>query len=95
MFGKRKPTEQEINQSPFLVAWRTEDGGMTVKLDPARIKSTGAAGIMLADFVRHFARALTEFGATPSEAQATAEMLRMFNAEMDSPTDLGSGSIVN
>ena len=95
MFGKRKPTEQEVSDSPFLVAWRSADGGMTVKLDPARIQSTGAAGIMAADIVRHFARALTQYGAARSEEQATAEIVRMFKAEMDSPTDPGSGSIVN
>ncbi|HTV71585.1 MAG TPA: DUF5076 domain-containing protein [Rhizobiaceae bacterium] len=95
LFGKRKPVQTETDTSPFMMAWRTEDGGMTVKLDPARVGSAGAAGIMLADFTRHFARALTQYGATKSEEEATAEMLRLFNAEMDSPTDIGSGSIVN
>ena len=95
MFGKRKLPEQEVQNAPFLVAWRSEDGGMTVKLDPGRIGSTGAAGIMLADIARHFSRALTQYGAARSEARATEEILEMFRAEMDSPTDLGSGSIVN
>ena len=95
LFGKRKPTQKEIEVSPFLVAWRNQDGGMTVQLDPSRIESTGAAGIMLADIARHFARALTQYGAAPSEERATTEILQLFDAEMDRPTDLGTGSIVN
>jgi hypothetical protein len=97
LFGKRKPasSDQNLNNSPFLVAYRGEDGGMVVKLDPARVGSAGAAGIMLADFMRHFARALTQYGVARSEEDATAEMLSIFKAEVESPTDLGSGSIVN
>ena len=98
MFGKRKPVSEAHGlpaDGPFLVAYRTEDGGMTVKLDPARVRSAGAAGIMLADLARHFARALTQYGAERSEDDAIDQMLAMFKAEMDSPTDLGIGSIVN
>jgi hypothetical protein len=97
MFGKRKPAPSghDVNNSPFLVAYRGEDGGMAVKLDPARVGSAGAAGIMLADFMRHFARALTQYGAARSEEEATADMLTIFKAEVESPTDIGSGSIVN
>lgn len=95
LFGKRKPTQGEIDASPFLVAWRTEEGGMTVQLDPSRIESTGTAGIILADIARHFARALTQYGAAPSEERATSEILQLFDAEMERPTDLGTGSIVN
>jgi hypothetical protein len=95
LFGKRVPTQEGSDASPFLVAWRTEDGGMTVQLDPSRIKSTGAAGIMLADIARHFARALTQYGAASSEERATTEILRLFDAEMDRPADPGIGLIVN
>jgi hypothetical protein len=95
LFGKRAPAHGESEISPFLVAWRTENGGMTVKLDPSRIQSTGAAGIILADIARHFARALTQYGAASSEQRAVNEILRLFDAEMDRPTDSGTGSIVN
>lgn len=97
MFGKRKPTssDQNVNNSPFLVAYRGDDGGMVVKLDSARVGSADAAGIMLVDFMRHFARALTQYGVARCEEEATAEMLSIFKTEVESPTDLGSGSIVN
>jgi hypothetical protein len=97
VFGKRKPAPsgKDVNNSPFLVAYHGEDGGMVVNIDPARVGSAGAAGIMLADFMRHFARALTQYGAARSEEEATADMLAIFKAEVESPTDLGSGSIVN
>jgi hypothetical protein len=97
VFGKRKPAPsgQDVNNSPFLVAYHGEDGGMVVNIDPARVGSAGAAGIMLADFMQHFARALTQYGAARSEEEATADMLAVFKAEVESPTDLGSGSIVN
>jgi len=95
LFGKRRSTQEESDASPFLVAWRAEDGGMTVKLDPSRIGSTGAAGIMLADIARHLARALTQYGVASSEERAITEILRLFDAEMDRPTDRGTGSIVN
>ncbi len=99
MFGRRQQATRTPDRTdaepPFLQAFRTADGGMVVRLDPAKVGSPGVAGIMLVDMMRHFARALTQYGVARSEEEATAEMLKMFDAEVRSPTDLGSGSIVN
>ena len=75
-----KPTAQE--KAPFLIAWRTDDGGMTVNIDPSQIESSGAGGLILADLYRHFARALAQTNKAKSEEHASAEMIAMFLAEL-------------
>ena len=100
MFGRRKTSSQPAESSvterpPFLVAYRTEDRGMMVRLDPAQIESPGHAGIMVVDIMRHMARAMSQYGTAPTEDAAMGEMTRLVQAELEHPTDLGSGSIVN
>lgn len=80
---------------PMLIAQKTKDGGMTVMLDPIQVGSAAAGGLILADIARHFSRALVASGLEKSEAAAIGEMRRLFMAEMDHPTDLGEGSLVN
>jgi hypothetical protein len=95
MFWKKKPIANQGNQekAPFLIAWRTEDSGMTVNIDPSQIENPGAAGLILADLYRHFARALAQTDKSQSEEHASAEMIAMFLAELKSPTDEGFGTI--
>lgn len=80
---------------PMLIALKTKEGGMTVTLDPSQIGSGAAGGLILADLARHFARALAAARLEASEDAALAEILRLFQAEIDHPTDPGEGSIVN
>ena len=79
----------------MLVCWPTEDGGMRVSLNANMIASAGAGGLILADLARHFARALSQVGLADSEDEALNEICQLFAAEMNNPTDLGEGSIVN
>jgi hypothetical protein len=97
LFGKRAsiPTTGKLDLKPFLVAGRGSDGNIIFHIDPSELKSAGTAGILLADALRHMARAMRQYGTVSSEDEAAAEMMRLFLAEMNSPTDLGSGSIVN
>jgi hypothetical protein len=80
---------------PMLVAVKTKEGSVQVMLDPSQIGSAAAGGIILPGLARHFARALASARLGKSEEATMAEMLRLFQAEMDNPTDLGEGSIVN
>ena len=92
------PDEQQsigLAEPPFLAAYMMPDGGMQVGLNPAQIPDAEIAGLILADIARHLARALVMTGASRSQEVAMKEMLDMFVAEMNAPTDLGSGSIVN
>ena len=91
---KKSISEQNSQQkTPFLVAWRTEDSGMAVNIDPGQIENPGAAGLMLADIYRHFARALAQTNKSKSDEHARAEMIAKFLAELQEPTDEGSGTI--
>lgn len=80
---------------PFLAAYMRPDGGMQVGLNPEEIADAGMAGIVLADLARHLARAMAMTSKSPSESGAMQEMLDMFVAELNAPTDVGSGSVVN
>ena len=80
---------------PMLIAQKTKEGGMSVRLDPAQIGSGAAGGIILADLARHFARALAASRLERSEDHALAEILRLFQAEIERPTDTGEGALVN
>lgn len=98
MFGKRNASQEPAGgeqPTPFLTAFRAPDGGMAVNIVPSGLGTPAHAGIILVDLMRHFARALAQTGAAKSEAEATATMLNLFQAELDHPTDHGSGSIVN
>ena len=94
MFGRKKAqTSAAQTRQPFLVAWRTEDGGMTVNIDPDGIESPGMGGIVLADLYRHFARALAQTGKAQSEEHAKADMNDLFLKEIQAPTDEGTGTV--
>ena len=82
---------------PFFVAWRDADadGPMTVNIDPEAIASPGHAGIMVADWMRHLARALTQSGKAESEQAALEQMVSLMQAELNNPTDEIQGSIGN
>ena len=95
MFGKKQPAAnpQQPKDNPFLVAWRTEDSGMVVNINPEKIESPNTAGIILVDLMRHMSRALAQTGKAVSEDHARAEMLAMFLAELQNPTDEGTGTL--
>ena len=80
---------------PMLIAQKTKEGGVNVHLDPAQIGSGAAGGIILADLARHFARALAAARLERSEDHALGEILRLFQAEIERPTDMGEGGLVN
>lgn len=80
---------------PMLIAQRNRDGGMSVRLDPTQIGSAATGGLILADLARHFARALAAARLEPSESRALGEILRLFEAEIERPTDLGEGGLAN
>ncbi len=80
---------------PMLIAQKTKEGGVNVHLDPAQIGSGAAGGIILADLARNFARALAAARLERSEDHALGEILRLFQAEIERPTDMGEGGLVN
>ena len=95
MFWKKRPiaNTRQPKDNPFLVAWRTEDSGMVVNLNPEKIEAPNTAGIILVDLMRHMSRALAQTGKAVSEDHARAEMLAMFLAELQNPTDEGTGTL--
>ncbi len=96
LFG-RKRTEQPAKTEPFFIAYRDEDpnGPITVSIDPEQVESAPHAGLMLADFARHFARAMSQVGKAESEVHALRDVVKLFNAEIDHPTGPVDGSIRN
>ena len=80
---------------PFLAAMKGPDGKIVVHLNPDEIASPAAAGILLVDLARHYARMFVQTGRAKSEDEALAEIRRLFDAEWASPTDLGEGGIPN
>ncbi|MFC4723742.1 DUF5076 domain-containing protein [Glycocaulis abyssi] len=81
--------------SPFFVAFRADDGDVTVHIDTEVIESGSHAGILLADFSRHMAIALAQTGKAASPDAALNEMLGLFQAEINNPTDTPRGGIAN
>ena len=90
LFGSKAP-------APFFAVWRDAeaDGPMTVNIDPAQIESPGHAGIMVADWMRHLARALSQTGKAENERAALEQMISLLEAELNSPTDEIQGSVGN
>jgi len=78
---------------PFFTATIDPDGGMSVRIDIDAVEAAGHAGIMLADFTNHFANALVQSGKSPDRGQAIEEMLTLFAAELQNPTDDPTGSL--
>ncbi|PWE17212.1 DUF5076 domain-containing protein [Marinicauda salina] len=85
----------EHEDVPFFVAFRTAEAGMTVHIDVDQVENGASAGIMLADFARHFASALAQTGKAAGPDAALEEILELFGAEIDNPTDTVEGSIRN
>jgi hypothetical protein len=89
MFGRRKSASHEQRiENPLLFAVRSKDpnGPMTVHIDPSQVANGHEAGLILADFAAHFAKALTMTGTAESEAVAISEIRALFDAELDAPT---------
>ncbi len=80
---------------PFFVAFRTPEGEIGVQLAAEALESPEHAGVLLADFARHFALALTQLDKASSPDAALDEMLDLFEAELNNPTDTPRGGIVN
>ncbi len=98
MFGRKKSSVSGPVRidNPLLVAVRDSDpdGPMTVRIDVAQISNAHEAGLILADFAKHFAKALTATGKAASEEAAMTELRWMFDAEMNQPTDGAQGGVV-
>jgi hypothetical protein len=87
MFWKKKTPEQI--QDPMLIALRVEDAESTlaVHADPVQLVNPSEAGLMLADIGRHMAKALANSGNYQgNEEQAFTQIVTMFNAEANAPT---------
>ncbi len=80
---------------PFLVALKTPDDDVMVQIDPEALPGPDHAGILLADFARHMAMALAQTGKADSPEAALNQMLDLFEAELNSPTDTPTGGIAN
>jgi Domain of unknown function (DUF5076) len=84
-----------VPEPPFFMAFRSHNpnGPVTVHIDPARIENADVAGIMLADFAKHMARALRMTGTSRNEQQTLRAIRAMFDAELDRPTQDVSGRL--
>jgi len=80
---------------PFFVVFRTKDGEVGVQLDIEALESAEHAGVLLADFARHFAMAFAQTGKASSPDAALDEMLDLMEAELENPTDTPRGGITN
>jgi len=91
MWKVKAPKRVEV--VPLLAAIKGQDGETIVHLDPEGRKSPAAAGILLVDIARHYARMFVQTGRASSEATALDEIRQLFDAEWDSPNDPGEGGI--
>lgn len=89
--SRSKPERVEVY--PFLAVIKGPDGKTIVHLTTDGVSSPSAAGILLVDLARHYARMFVQTGRARSEDAALHEIRRLFDAEWDSPTDLGEGGI--
>ena len=80
---------------PFFKATIDPEGGMIVNIDIDQVENAQYAGIMLADFTNHFANALVQSGKAPDHETAVDQMLTLYAAEMQNPTDEPTGSFEN
>jgi len=93
MFWKKK--SQDVNlENPMLVAFRVEnkEGTLSVHLDPAQLGNPAEAGIMLADIGRHMAHSLAGTSYQGSEEDAFHQIVNIFNAETNAPTQPFKGN---
>jgi hypothetical protein len=84
---------EEKRLYPFLAAIKDDAGKIVVHIDTQGVASPSAAGILLVDIARHYARMFAQTGGARSEEAALLEIRRMFEAEWDFPTDVGEGGI--
>lgn len=87
--------QQDVQTPPFFIAFRAENGEITVHIDTEVIESGEHAGILLADFAKHMAIALAQTGKASSPDAALDDMLDLFEAELENPTDTPRGGIAN
>ena len=80
---------------PFFVAFRTKDGEIGVQLDIEALEAPAHAGVLLADFARHFAMAFAQTGKASSPDAALDELLDLMEDELENPTDTPRGGISN
>jgi hypothetical protein len=69
------------------------EGGLHVSLRPA-FEEPEAWGMLIADVTRHVARMYAKEGPL-TEDQVTGRIRTIYEAEMDSPTDIGSTSAIS
>ena len=86
---------RRVEVFPFLAAMKGPDGKIVVHLVTDAINSPAEAGVLLVDIARHYARMFKQTGRARSEDEALEEIRRLFDAEWDSPTDLGQGGIAS
>ncbi len=95
MFWKKSPPSGERIDNPAIVGMVTaESGAFVVHLNVADIGNAGVAGVMLADLAVHIAKALTMAKMAAAEDTALNEIVRVFNAERQNPTDDPVGGLV-
>ena len=97
MFGRKKQdTQPRRIDNPLMCAIRSKDpnGPMTTHIDVSQIANRAEAGIILADFAGHLAKAQAFGGKAESEAKAMFDIRSLFDAELDSPTTAVVGGIV-
>lgn len=92
MFGRKKSGEMRL-QDPLMVAFFDEDGALNVHLDPKQVPDAHAAGMILADFARHFSNMLCQTGKSSTETVAIAGIRAGFDSELTDPTDSPTGHI--
>ena len=90
MFWKKQTSAAQINISdPMLVAVREESFERTLALhiDAAQLGLPGEAGVMLADIARQMAKTFDQTYADVTYDEALAEINRVYQAELLTPTE--------
>ncbi|MCH2078598.1 MAG: DUF5076 domain-containing protein [Rhodobacteraceae bacterium] len=89
MFWKKKQDGQLNIQDPMLVAVKEESKERTLALhiDCEQLGMPGEAGVMLADIAREMAKSFDRTYADVTETEALAEITRVFDAELRTPTE--------
>lgn len=87
--------KKQVLHNPFFIALRDSDpnGPMEVRIDPSQVNDATEAGIILADFAKHFARALHQTEKAPSEGEALTTIQSFFNEEILNSTQNPDGGI--
>ena len=78
---------------PLMVAFFDVDDALEVRIDPDQVPDAKTAGILLADFSRHFAQLLEQTGQAATIGDAHDAMMRAFIDELNDPTDNAPGEI--